>query len=147
MFVSKRVQSERSKEFFRDGLKVVVRYDDSCLNGHNTFSITGHDYNDNSMGCIHERILEVFPEFKEAVDFHLFSTDGALYYIDNGSYWLQKGNKENFMSTVIMGSLKDSNFSKLFEYDKEKLTKVLKRRESRLFKRFHALVTGFGFEY
>lgn len=147
MFISKRVQSERSKEFFRDGLKVFIRYDDSCNNGHNTFSITGYDFNDRSGGCIHERILEVFPEFKEAVTFHLFSTDGALYYTENGKYWLDEGNKENFMSTVIMESLKDSSFEKLQGYSKERLTKVLKRRESRLFKRFHALVTGLGFDY
>jgi len=57
--------------------KVVVRYDDQCGNGHNTFSITSDN------GCDHERIARKFPELAPLIKWHLCSSDGPMHYIPN----------------------------------------------------------------
>lgn len=71
-------------------MKVTISYDDECNNGHNTFSITGKigNYRDCKIGgCIHNEIEKYFPEFKHLIKWHLVSSDGPLYYIENTIYW------------------------------------------------------------
>lgn len=72
-----------------------VRYDDECGNCHNSFSITGTIYSDESSsneryfvtgGCIHEDISKHFPELKHLVKWHSTNSDGPLYYVDNTTY-------------------------------------------------------------
>ena len=72
-----------------------VRYDDQCGNGHNSFSITGNIYSDESSsneiyfvtgGCIHEEIAKHFPELKHLIKWHLTSSDGPMYYVDKTTY-------------------------------------------------------------
>ncbi|MDB4461683.1 hypothetical protein N9043_01885 [bacterium] len=73
---------------------VTIRHDDSCGNGHNTFSVTGSLYRGlvrsdrllESCGCIHEDIKIHFPEFKNILKWHLMSTDEPLHYIANTMY-------------------------------------------------------------
>lgn len=72
-------------------LSVELRFDDECLNGHETFSITGkvrwlglRDVE--ACGCIHEDIARVFPELKPLIKWHLTSTDGPMHYIANTCY-------------------------------------------------------------
>lgn len=83
-----------TKEFTNDHLKhvitVVIRYDDQCGNGHNTFSITGTvDYFQNGRrhesmgGCIHEEIVKRFPELEKYIKWHGCSSDGPMHYIAN----------------------------------------------------------------
>lgn len=80
-------------------VKVFVRFDDECLNGHETFSITGETRH--TGGCIHETIAEAFPELEPLIKWHLVSTDGPMHYIANTTYhagdrdhWgLRKGEK------------------------------------------------------
>ena len=75
-------------------MSVTICYDDECGNGHNTFSITGtikelnpkKIYNTICAGCIHEEIEKYFPEFKHLIKWHLCSSDGPLYYIENTLY-------------------------------------------------------------
>jgi hypothetical protein len=72
-------------------VKVEIRYDDSCGNGHNTFSITGDVYlcadlsearvRWESGGCIHEEITKAMPELSPLVKWHLVSSDGPMHYL------------------------------------------------------------------
>jgi hypothetical protein len=75
-------------------VKVEVRFDDECNNGHNTFAITAdvHEktrsggYRWYSGGCQHELIAFHFPELAQYIKWHLCSTDGPLHYIANTIY-------------------------------------------------------------
>jgi hypothetical protein len=82
-------------------LTVKVRFDDECKNGHNTFAITAdvtsirsraqHDIE--AGGCLHELIIEHFPQLKQLIQWHGCSTDSPLHYIENTMYWLgRRGN-------------------------------------------------------
>lgn len=85
-----------TKNYGRVLLKVQVRFDDECGNGHNTLSVTGSIYESPlgksgrkpliACGCVHEEILELFPELADAIKFHLCSTDGPIHYIENSLY-------------------------------------------------------------
>ncbi len=76
-------------------LYVSIRFDDQCGNGHNSFSITGevfkaktkNDRNHRVSGCIHEIILEHFPELTEAVALHHVSSEGPMHYVANSLYY------------------------------------------------------------
>lgn len=76
-------------------LTATVRHDDSCGNGHNTFSVTGEVMTTASRmrkdieagGCLHDDISRLFPELAPAVKWHLTSTDGPMHYIQNTVYW------------------------------------------------------------
>lgn len=70
-------------------LVVNIRYDDSCGNGHNSFSITGTLYGDDvelSSGCIHDDIIEFAPELEYLIKWHLCSSDGPIHYLANTLY-------------------------------------------------------------
>lgn len=86
------------KQIKYDGKKclmtVTIRYDDECGNGHNTFAITGvikqldKRLQDNTLccGCIHNAIEKYFPEFKHLIKWHLYNSDGPMYYLENTLY-------------------------------------------------------------
>ena len=70
-------------------LEVVIRHDDECGNGHNTFSITGTLYErgrDVAGGCLHEEVRQFFPELAPYIKWHLCSTNGPVHYIANTVY-------------------------------------------------------------
>lgn len=76
-------------------VKAVVRFDDQCGNGHNSFSITGEAWctgerayrgEAHISGCIHEIISAAFPELKPFIKFHLMSSDSPMHYIANTLY-------------------------------------------------------------
>lgn len=75
-------------------IKVKIRFDDDCRNGHNSFSITGeinsfdHRLRDRTVccGCIHDEIAEHFPELAPLIKWHLVSSDGPLHYVANTTY-------------------------------------------------------------
>lgn len=87
-------------------LVAIVRYDDACGNGHNTFSITGEHYEHYprrgelavthkrgkklwlaSCGCLHDDIRVHFPNLAPLLKWHLTSSDGPMHYVDNSLYW------------------------------------------------------------
>ena len=78
-------------------LMVTLRFDDECGNKHNTFSITGYLTTKRkrflAFGCLHEDIAETFPEFRHLIPYHLCSTDGPMYYIENTMYHAKKISK------------------------------------------------------
>lgn len=70
-------------------LKIAIRYDDGCGNGHNTFSITGElrvNYKIDSCGCLHELIEKTFPQYRHLIKWHLVSSNGPMHYIANTLY-------------------------------------------------------------
>ena len=71
-------------------ITVVVRYDDKCGNGHNTFSITGDITTQRGRfecgGCIHDLIAKHFPKLKHLIKWHLMNSNGPMYYIENTTY-------------------------------------------------------------
>jgi hypothetical protein len=100
------------KTFTEDGeefcITVLVRYDDRCGNGHNTFSITANidrkrrgRWEEYAGGCCHDDIARFFPDLKPFIKWHLVSSDGPLHYKSNTCYhagdrdaWgLRKGEK------------------------------------------------------
>ena len=95
--LTKNQKKAYARKFTEEGitynLKVQLRYDDDCGNGHNTFAITGElrECTDEwsrfvSCGCLHDDIKKVFPEFEHLIKWHLCSSDGPMYYIENTVY-------------------------------------------------------------
>ena len=76
-------------------VKVELRFDDECGNGHNSFAITADVYLYNvrgnrvcwvSGGCCHDAIIKAAPEYAGIIKWHLCSTDGPMHYIANTVY-------------------------------------------------------------
>lgn len=72
-------------------LYVLIRFDDECNNGHNTFSITGTVREPGRRdiaagGCLHDDIAKTFPELEKYIKWHLCSTDGPMHYPGNALY-------------------------------------------------------------
>lgn len=85
------------KEYTEQGqryrIRVHLRYDDQYGNGHNNFAITGeierrgrYGWEEDSCGCIHEDIAKHFPEYREAIKFHLCSEKAPMHYLANVTY-------------------------------------------------------------
>ena len=79
-------------------MKVSIRFDDECKNGHQTFAITADVQipgrkDIEAGGCMHEEIAKVFPEFAPLIKWHLVSTDGPMHYIGNTCY--HAGNRDS----------------------------------------------------
>jgi hypothetical protein len=68
--------------------RVILRYDDRCGNGHNTFSITMESKRERNgyYGCMHDTIRKAFPEYAHLTRWHLVSTDAPMHYIANTLY-------------------------------------------------------------
>lgn len=76
-------------------IKITIRYDDECGNKHNSFAITGSIYSSRTStldryfvagGCIHDEIIEHFPEFTHLIKWHLCNSDAPMYYLANTTY-------------------------------------------------------------
>lgn len=130
----------KEKTFTEEGkeyrIKVKVRYDDECGNGHNSFSITGQIdrktqhgwYVDECGGCIHDEIVKHFPELKKYIKWHLVSSDEPIHYIANTIYLagdkdyngLRKGEKRqitNGRTGKLCWVLKDSTLERYIDSD------------------------------
>lgn len=108
VLTKRQVKKEEFKGLMYQGekvnLTVNLRYDDSCKNGHNTFSITGDLYkfgraktdgNMISCGCIHDIIIELAPQYEHLIKWHLMSSDEPMHYIANTIYHASKIEKYN----------------------------------------------------
>lgn len=127
---------------------VTVRHDDTCRNGHNTFSVTGDIYKKSRWaggGCPHEEIAKHFPELTPLIKWHLCSTDGPLHYVENSFYWAgktkwTKANLANFRSAAI--------WPEATENDMENVSEIgLATRLPELMKEFQTTVKKLGFVY
>ena len=122
-------------------LTVTIRHDDSCGNGHNTFSITGvYRYGSGgyTAGCIHEEIGEFFPELKYLIKWHNCSTDGPLHYIENTMFLSTAGDLEAARVAAIWP---DATLEQLQDVE------TLQERLPRLMKQFQDDVEALGFTY
>lgn len=82
-------------------MKIKIRLNDECKNGHQDFSITatgwekGKPHIDRYLiygGCCHEDILKARPDLKIFVNLHLCDYEGIpMYAIENGYYHLTNG--------------------------------------------------------
>lgn len=92
-------QKKEFVKFYTEGgtryrITANVRYDDQCGNGHNSFAITGNierkarngRWVDDCGGCIHKEIKKHFPELAPLIKWHLFNSNGPMYYIENTLY-------------------------------------------------------------
>ena len=106
-------------------IKVEIKLNDECKNGHQDFSITGTlweagkprtEGNIITCGCIHDEILKAFPEFLPFVKLHLCDYDGVpMHALANMRFHMFNG----FNSTRV----KDDNF--VHEYcDYYRITKT-----------------------
>lgn len=68
-------------------MRVTIRHDDSCNNGHPSFGVTCDIFDaagrDVGGGSAHEEIARVFPELAPLIKWHLCSTDGPMHYVAN----------------------------------------------------------------
>ncbi len=108
----------------KEQVKVKVRYDDTCRNGHNSLGITCDIYErgrDVGGGCNHELIAKLMPEMAPFIKWHLTNTDGpmhysanALYHVSNRDYnGLLKGEYRSFVYKVLAGD-EDLYTSRIF---------------------------------
>lgn len=75
------------KKTFHKILTTPEKFIKATISIENCFSITGETKY--SSGCIHELIIEHFPEFQPFVDLHLSNIQGVpMHAVDNGFYWL-----------------------------------------------------------
>ncbi len=92
--LTKKQEQEHIRIIDNKKIMVKIRYDDSCDNGHNTFSITGTLYEKNKYnefvesagGCIHDEIIKFYPEFKHLIKWHLCNSESPLHYLSNTLY-------------------------------------------------------------
>lgn len=83
----------KTKEWWK--IIVNIRLDDECRNWHFDFAITWDEYNERwrriSWGCMHDKILEYFPELQQIVDLHLSDINGVpMYAIENWMYHIKE---------------------------------------------------------
>jgi len=82
-------------------LKVKIRYDDQCENGHNSFAITADLYRDGRElcgGCLHDDIEEFAPQFAYLIKWHSCSSDGPMHYLANTLYYADEhGAKKGYV--------------------------------------------------
>ena len=85
---------------------VKIRLNDECKNGHQDFAITGNIYRIErngrrvweSGGCLHDMIVDKFPQFKIFIDLHLCDYNGVpIHCIANMFYHIKQG----FNSTPV----------------------------------------------
>ena len=89
--VGPKIYSESGETYL---ITATVRHDDRHGSGHNSFSVTGEirrldrarRWVEDSSGCIHDKVIEHFPEVAHLIKWHLSSTHGPLHYVANTVY-------------------------------------------------------------
>ena len=77
-------------------IKIKIKLNDECKNGHQDFSITANIFKHGEPkternciggGCCHDDILKIAPEFKQFVNLHLCDKDGIPMYASANGYF------------------------------------------------------------
>lgn len=130
-------------------IRAIIRFDDKCRNGHNTFSITGETW-DGSGGCIHDEIARAFPHLAPFIKWHGVSTDGPTHYVANTVYHagerIGEGKKRDFAAARSCAVWPDATDEQLSAEPAE-LKKMLLARLPALMADFKADIEKLGFEY
>lgn len=144
----------------------IVRYDDKCRNGHNSFSITGevwektrkrngeiHDIKELKIdgkwvmfelkmgGCIHNVIERRFPEFKHLIKWHSMKSNQPMYYVENTIYHARNCNMIAAKECAVEQDDENLTIEQLQDKD------FLQSRLPMLLSRFKHNMLGFGFEW
>ena len=125
---------------------INLRYDDSCGNGHNTFSITATVYRgqvaDDRLldrgGCLHDDIRKHVAALSHFIPWPSVRTDGPLHYIADTTYYARSGELEYARGSAVWP---DATLEQLM--DKQ----ALRARLPELMARFKAVVESLGFTY
>lgn len=142
-------------------IKATVRYDDQCGNGHNTFSITADVTTPRSLarrdieagGCLHDEVTKAFPELDPFIKWHLTSSDGPMYYIENTMYWLGRRtyrdntNLENARKTACWPDMPEGYLLAGTLVSNATVEAALMERLPALLAEFRKAVESLGFTY
>ncbi len=142
-------------EYREDGrryrVRAEVRYDDSCGNGHNTFSITGvisefrgRRFYDVGWGQVMEQISKHIPKLRPLLKWHLCSSDGPMHYVANTIYHVKEGNFDYARLSAIWPEITDADLA--YEPDVCLKARLLERLPA-LMQEFKAAVESLGFVY
>lgn len=109
-------------------IRVELRLDDQCKNGHEDFSVTadGYEVKDGREvwqygGCCHDEVLKHFPDLADFVTLHLCDCTGApTYAVENGFYHIQHGNKKA-VEDMLYCCTADEIAEAMSQADKDKL--------------------------
>jgi hypothetical protein len=121
-------------------MKVNVRWDDTCGNGHNTFAVTCDIYKngrDVGGGADHKTIIKYVPGLESSILYHLVSASGPMHYIANSMYWADNGNLEYARSSAVWPEAEFEDFTE------EKLS----ARLPELMDNFKDMIEELGFKY
>lgn len=127
-------------------LKIKIRFDDSCRNGHNSFAITAdlmENSKEHSCGCLHDEIVKHAPELGKYIKWHLCSSNGPMYYLANTTFHVQDGKIDHARSSAIWQDAKDEDF----RCTKEELELKLLARLPKLMTDFKSAIEELGFIY
>jgi len=133
-------------------IRVEIRYDDACGNGHNSFGITGETQEsrggrwcDHSCGMLHGDIERHFPELAPLLKWHLCSSDGPMHYVANTRYHIEQKQFDFARATAIWPEATDEFLTALLA--EGKLDAMLKIRLPTLMDQFKAAVESLGMVY
>jgi len=79
---------------------IVIRYDDHCGNGQNTFHIEVLNKKGGQMYLAPDVLRKVFPEYAHLRRWRFFSTDGPMHYLKNTLYFAGD-NKEKAQRSLL----------------------------------------------
>ena len=140
-------------------ISVKLRFDDSCMNGHESFAITAEVRRPGrrdveACGRLHEDIARVFPELEPLIKWHLTSTDGPMHYIVNTCYnagdWdcygLRKGKERDLDAARRAAVWPDATDDELCQ-ERPQLEAALKARLPALLGEFKQAMLDVGFIY
>lgn len=130
-------------------IKVTIRYDDDCKNGHESFAITASVTTLESLrykhtaafGCLHDEISKVFPEFEPLIKWHHMQSDGPMHYIANTRYHAGNRELDKARSSAIWPDASDEQLS----LEKSELTALLDQRLPGLIAEFKTVIANIGF--
>ena len=135
-----KIYGVRTFEGFGIG-RINLRFDDSCNNGHNTFAMTVSAQNFG--GCMHDEIAKVCPELRKYIKWHLCSTDGPLYYIENTIYHIREGK----IGYARMSAIWDGMPEDIGTWTDHEIKVTLIKRLPQLMEDFRADMIELGFKY
>lgn len=145
--------NEKQKIRYEDNnitIVLTLQFDDECKNGHKTFAMTYdlyemenrygiRDKHHTSCEAIGKKMLKkYFPKYAKYKKWHLTSTDGPLYYLENTLYWVKEGNFVNAKDSAVWPEVKSIHHI---------TEETLRKRFPKVMKDFKVAMEEIGFVY